>query len=124
MPRSVIQFYAASVECSQANDWEIVQVVFDAIGPTHDDEGRKTPCLLLSANFEFSNRIQVEFHDGSDFVGDSLGKVELWRDRVLAILKGGKEFHITFALPDAAFAELREYLRVLLRTDCFRDQSK
>ncbi|MFC7339706.1 hypothetical protein ACFQY0_21150 [Haloferula chungangensis] len=89
---------------------------------TFNEEGRTSPYLMISANFEFSNRVQVEFHDGSDYAGDWLRRVDLWRTRVLAGSRGGYDFDISFDLSDDAFAELREYLKILLREDCFREQ--
>ncbi len=86
-----------------------------------DEENRISPYLMISANFEFSNRIQVEFHDGKDYAGDKLYRIELWRSRVVAISERGHEFNIAFEISDAAFAKLREYLKVLLRADCFRE---
>ena len=122
MPRSVIEFTAATVECSEAIDWEIVQVHFDTMDSTFNEEGRTSPYLMISANFEFSERVQVEFHDGSDYAGDWLGSVDLWRNRVLVLSKDGHEFDITFELSDEGFAELREYLKILRRADCFRQK--
>jgi hypothetical protein len=121
MPRSIIQFTAATVQCSEAIDWENVQVNFDTMDSTFDEENRTTPYLLISANFEFSERVQIEYHDGKDYGGDSLNRIDLWRDRVFAISGRGCEFDISFELSDEAFAELREYLKVLQRSDCFRE---
>lgn len=122
MPGSVIQFIAATVECAEAIDWEIVQVTFDTMDSSFEEEGRTSPYLMISANFECSNRVQVEFHDGSDYAGGWLGRVDLWKNRVLVLSKDGHEFDITFDLSDEAFAELREYLKILLRADCFRQK--
>jgi hypothetical protein len=96
MPRSKIQFTAATVQCSEAIDWEIVQVNFDTMDSTFDEENRTTPYLLISANFEFSKRVQIEYHDGKDYAGDSLNRIDLWRDRVFAISGRGCEFDIGF----------------------------
>ena len=116
-----IQFTAATVECSEAIDWEIVQVNFDTMDPGFNEENRISPYLMISANFEFSNSIQIEYHDGEDYAGGSLDRIELWRNRVLAYSGCGHEFDIAFELSDGAFNELREYLKVLLRSDCFRE---
>ena len=121
MTRKVLQFTATTVESSEAIDWEIVQVNFDTMDPSFDEENRTTPSLLVSANFEFSERVQIEYHDGKDYAGDSLNRIDLWRDRVFAISGRGCEFNIAFELSDEAFAELREYLKVLQRSDCFRE---
>ena len=121
MPQSKIQFTAATVQCSEAIDWEIVQVNFDTMNAGFDEENRTSPYLMISANFEFSNKVQVEFHDGKDYDGDNLNRIDLWRSRILVISDGGNEFDIAFKLSDDAFTEVREYLKVLLRSDCFRE---
>ena len=121
MPRSKIQFTAATVQCSEAIDWEIVQVNFDTMARSFDEENRTTPYLLVSANFEFSERVQIEYHDGKDYAGDSLYRIDLWRNRIFAISGRGFEFDIAFELSEEAFVELREYLKVLQRADCFRE---
>jgi len=118
---SSIQFTAATVECSEAIDWEIVQVSFDTMGSDFDEENRTSPYLMVSANFEFSKRVQIDYHDGRDYAGDSLARIDLWRNRVLAVSGRGYEFDIAFEICDGAFSELREYIKVLLRSDCFRE---
>jgi hypothetical protein len=115
------QFTAATVECSDAIEWEIVQVSFDTMNSDFNEENRTSPYLMLCANFEFSRRVQLEYHDGEDYAGDSLDRIQLWRSRVLAFSGRGHEFDITFALSDDAFSELRQYLKVLLHSDCFQD---
>lgn len=97
---------------------------FDTMDSSFDEENRISPYLMISANFEFSNRIQVEFQDGKDYAGDKLYRIELWRSRVVAISERGHEFKIAFEISDAAFAKLREYLKVLLLADCFRECMK
>jgi hypothetical protein len=121
MSRIKIQFTAVTVQCSEAIDWEIVQVNLDTREATFDEENRTTPYLLISANFEFSERVQIEYHDGEDYAGDSLKRIDLWRNRIAAISGRGCEFEIDFEISDDSFAELREYLKVLLRSDCFRE---
>ena len=121
MPRSIIQFTATTVQCSEAIDWEIVQVTFDTMDPSFDEENRTTPYLLISANFEFGERVQIEYQDGKDYEGDSLNRIDLWRNRIFAISGRECEFDVAFELSDEAFAELREYLKVLQRSDCFRE---
>ena len=120
MPRTKIQFTAATVQCTEAIDWEIVQVSFDTMDSSFGEENRTTPYLLISANFEFSERVQIEYHDGNEYAGDSLNRIDLWRNRIFAISGLGYEFDIAYELSDEAFAELREYLKVLQRSDCFR----
>jgi len=121
MSVKTVQLTATTIECSEAIDWEIVQVCFDTRPSSADEEDRTTPYVLISANFEFSDEVQLEFHDGEDYGGDSPGRIDLWRNRARVISIRGYEFHIDFELSDDAFAELREYLRILLRSDCCRE---
>lgn len=108
---------AASVECSEAIDWEIVRVTFDTEPPEFDEENRTEPYISLSANFEFGCDVQAEFHDGSDYQGAMLRQVKLWRDRAFISTTSGHQFHVRFDIGNEAFRELNEYLRVLLRSD-------
>jgi hypothetical protein len=121
MPQSKIQFTAATVQCSEVIDWEIVQVNFETIDPSFQDENKTTPYLSILANFEFSESVQIEYLDGKDHEGDSLNRIDLWRNRIFAISGRGCEFDITFELSDEEFAELRKYLKVLQRSDRFRE---
>jgi len=114
------QFSAVTVECSEAIDWQIVRVTFDTEASDFDEENRASHYLSLSANFEFDEEVQAEFHDGSDYDGDQLRTLDLWRDRVVAITARGYEFAINFDLGNDAFCELRDYLKVLLRSDRFQ----
>jgi hypothetical protein len=120
MPRSKIQFTAAKVRCSEAIDWEIVQVNFDTLEPSVQDEERTSPYLSIFANFEFSERVQIAYLDGMDHEGDSLNRIDLWRNRIFAISGRGCEFDITFGLSDEEFAELRKYLKIIQLSDQFR----
>ncbi len=121
MPARTLQFTAVTVECSETIDWEIVQVNFDSMDSSFDEENRTSPYLMISANFEFSKRVQIEYHDGADYAGDNLDRIDLWRSRAEAFSGSGRKFDIAFELSDAAFAELREYLKVLLRSDPYRE---
>jgi hypothetical protein len=120
MPTKRIHISAVTVQCSEAIDWEIVQVTFDTEASDFDEENRTSEYLLLSANFEFGNDVQIEFYDGDDYGGDCLEKMDLWRDRAIAVSVSGVEFDLRFDLSDDAFCELREHLKVLLRYDSFR----
>lgn len=94
---------------------------FDTMDSDFDEENRTSPYLMISANFELSKRVQIEYHDGEDYAGDSLDRIQLWRSRVLAFSGRGHEFDIAFELSDAAFSKLRQYLKVLLRSDCLQE---
>jgi hypothetical protein len=121
MPSTRVEFMAATVQCCEAIDWEIVQVNFDTLDSDFDEENRTTPYLMIFANLEFSSGVQMEYHNGGDYAVDSLERIQLWRSRVLAVSGCGHEFDIGFELSDGAFSELRKYLKVLLRADCFQE---
>lgn len=127
MPPRVIQFIATTVDCSEAGDFEIVQVTFDTEedGPeAHGSQERTSPYLLLSVNFEFEDDddVRLEFHDGNDYDGGyGVTRAELWRDRVRVVAQGGPTFEIGFELSEKAFKELRKFLKMVFRTDCFRE---
>ena len=113
MDENYIDFTAVTVECEEDLDWEFVQVTFDTQPQTHDEERRITPYLLLSVSFEFDEIVQLEFHDGKNYHGDKLHKLDLWRDRIHVFSRKGFELHIRFDLLEASFLELRKYLEVL-----------
>lgn len=116
-----IEFIAATVGCSEALGWEIVQVHFDTMDAEFDEEDRKSPYLILSVNFEFSDDVQIDYHDGEDYGGDSLERIQLWRDRVLVFSGSGREFDVTFELSEDAFTELRHYLKEIVGSDRFQE---
>jgi hypothetical protein len=95
-------------------------VTFDFEAPGFEEVDRTTPYLSVSACFEFDEIVQVEFFDDEDYHGGYLQEVDLWRDRVRVVSKEGYEFLICLDVKDTAFDELREYLKVLMRADCFR----
>jgi hypothetical protein len=117
--RRRLVFSAARVGCSEAIDWELVQVNFDTTDESFDEANRTTPYLLISARFEFSDRVEIEYHDGEDYAGDSVESIDLWRRRVLVASGQGHEFDIAIDLPDDAFTELREHLTAIMGSDCF-----
>ena len=121
MSDKTIQITATTIECSEAIDWEIVQVCFDTEPSSADEADRTSPYVMISVNFEFDAKVQIEFHDGKDYGGDILRRIDLWRNRALIISRSEREFDICFALTDDAFTELREYLKVLMQSDCFRE---
>ena len=115
------EFTAARVGWSEALDWEILHVHFDTMDADFDEENRKSPCLIISVNFEFGDDVQIEYHDGEDYAGDSLERIQLWRGRVLVFSGGGREFDVAFELNEDEFTELRHYLKVILGSDCFHE---
>jgi len=119
LKNNTLNFRATNVSCSEAIDWEIVRVTFDTVADDFDEDLRCSPFLSLSANFEFSSGIQIEFYD-DDYSGGRLTKIDLWRDRVLACSEAGVVFDISFEISIDSFTELRSYLKVLCRKDCFQ----
>jgi hypothetical protein len=71
MPTKRIHISAVTVQCSEAIDWEIVQVTFDTEASDFDEENRTSEYLLLSANFEFGNDVQIEFDLRFDLSDDA-----------------------------------------------------
>lgn len=115
-----IEFFAAAVDCSQAVDFEVQQVCFDAEPPnTCDDDSmnRDHPYFLMSGDFEHSGSDMVEWHDGRDYGGgDFIKTFELSRNRFTAELMNGLIFDVIFEISDEAFFELREYVnRIALK---------
>ncbi|MFT5107026.1 MAG: hypothetical protein ACI9UA_002654 [Pseudoalteromonas tetraodonis] len=47
MPKKRIHFNAATVECCEAIDWELVKVTFDTEAADFDEENRSSEFLLL-----------------------------------------------------------------------------
>ncbi len=116
-----MEFTATRVDCIEVNDREIVEVTFDSMGPGFDEENRTSLYLMILANFEISRHVQMEYHDGEDYAGDRLDRIQLWQRRVHVVSCRGYEFDIAFELADEASLKLREYLKVLLRSDCFQE---
>ena len=120
---NTLNFTATNVSCSEAIDWEIVRVTFDTVADDFDEDLRITPFLSLNANFEFANDVQIEFFD-NDYSGGNLAKIDLWRDGVCAYSEAGLIFNINFEISTDRFTELRSYLKVLCRKDCFQGDDK
>ncbi len=116
-----VRFSAINVECSEAIDWEIMRVHFDSMEECLDEGGRTGPYLSASVNFEFGRRVSIEWHDGTDYGGGGIAGMDLWRFRVVAVIKGGPAFDIGLELTEQAFAELRYYLTVMCPRRTFRD---
>ena len=70
-----IDFHARQVSCSQAIDWEIVQVLFDSVLDgelNHTESDRASPYILIGENFEFPAKPDAEWHDGENWGGHGL----------------------------------------------------
>ncbi len=109
-----VRFTAQSVDCSEAIDWEIVQVCFDSEMPQFDDVDRKTPYLLLSVNHEFDGDVTVEYFAGNNYGGGHLSRFEMGRDHVTVTLAGTAGFEIQFDVSDSDFDNLVYHLERLL----------
>jgi len=111
----ILVFRAKSVRCSSAIGGEILQVCFDTMPASGDEEERDTPYVLVSQSFEFPGPATIEWHDGSDYDGGAkIVAVTLARDRALIKLKRNMEIDISFSIGDRRFAQLRSYLRRML----------
>ena len=114
-----IDYYAQQVSCSQAIDWEIVQVEFDSVldGELDDMQSdRKSPCLMIGENFEFPGAPQGDWHDGTDWGGGvGIRMMELSRNKAFVDLKTDLSFSISFDLSNERYDELKEYLRILFQ---------
>jgi len=104
-------FDASVVSCVDAMDGEILQVNFDTVPTIQDEDGRRTPYVLISRNFEFPDAATIEWHDGQGYDGGGeIVSVILHRDRVSIKLDRGLEIDVGFNLPDKQFAELTSLL--------------
>ncbi|MFZ4776664.1 MAG: hypothetical protein ACOYM3_14935 [Terrimicrobiaceae bacterium] len=112
-----LSFFAPFVDCTNAMDWEIQQVVFDTVrdDPDAEEYTRKSPYVCISRNFEFPGAANIQWHDGNDNEnGDSIRSTALELDRIFIILGKEGTIEITFHLNDRQFEELERYLRNML----------
>jgi hypothetical protein len=110
-----LAFQAKYVKCAAALGGEILQVCFDTVPESGEEEERDTPYVLISQNFEFPRPATIEWHDGSDYDGGAeIVSIRLKRDRVLIKLDRDLGLDVSFSLGDRRFAQLRSYLRRML----------
>ena len=112
-----LSFSATYVNCSNAMDWEIQQVVFDTVCDDADrsEDMRKSPCVLISRNFEFPEAATIEWYDGNDYDGGaSIRSALLESTRVFIVLDKLGSIEITFELNTQQFEELKKYLSNIL----------
>lgn len=113
-----LTFEAKLVSCVDAIDGEILQVTFDTIPESQDEDERSTPYVLISRNFEFSDSASVEWHNGNNYDGGSeIVVVTLSRTSILIILDSGFDINVGFRLPDKKFAQLKSFLGEMLDND-------
>ena len=107
-----LAFEAKFVDCRDAIGGEILQVSFDTVSASHDDDERSTPYALISRNFEFPGFATVEWHDGQDYHGGAeITSISLQRNRVTIKLDRGLELEAAFSVPEMKFAKLKSFLR-------------
>lgn len=107
-----LAFKASCVSCSSVIGGEILQVSFDTMPESKDEDGRDTPYVLISRNFEFPESATIEWHDGKDYDGGAkIVQVTLTRERVSIKLDRDLEIEVGFAIGERRFAELSSYLR-------------
>ncbi len=115
-----LAFKASSVKCTSAMDGEILQVCFDTRPESKEEEGRDTPYLLISQNFEFEESATVEWHDGTGYNGGAeILSITLTRDQASIELDRDLEIDVSFVIGDRRYAELRSYLRRMLDEGAF-----
>ena len=110
-----LAFEAKFVDCADAIGGEILQVRFDTVPSSHDEDERCTPYVLISRNFDFPDSATVEWHDGKDYDGGAeITSVSLKRDRVCIKLERDLGFEVAFHLQDRKFARLRTSLKRMI----------
>ena len=116
-----LTFEAKFVNCADAIDGEILQVTFDTIPESQNEDDRNTPYVCISCNFEFADSATIEWHDGNDYDGGAeIIAVTLSRTRILIKLDCGLDIDIAFRLPDKKFAQLTSFLRRMIDDDRMR----
>lgn len=106
-----LAFKSKYVNCADAIEGEILQVIFDTIPPDQDQEDRCSPYVCLSRNFEFPGTATVEWHDGSDYNGGAeIVSMTLGSNRVRITLDRPLTIDVAFRLSLKKFAELRAFL--------------
>ena len=111
-----LSFKAPYVDCTNAMDWEIQQVVFDTINDNADDseETRESPYVLISQNFEFPGPASIEWYDGEEYNGGLINSVILKENQIQIDLDKDGRIEILFALNKTRFDELHKYLHNIL----------
>src|SRR5262245_39901795 len=103
-----LSFEAKFVDCVNALDGEILQVSFDTLPPSNDEEERCSPYAVISRNFEFPGPARAEWHDGIDYDGGAeIVNMILRRERIFATLGRDLELDVTFRMPDGKFTKMR-----------------
>src|SRR5258708_11336273 len=110
-----LAFESRFVSCNDAIDGEILQVTFDTLSSSRTEEGRKTPYVLISRNFEFTDSATIEWHDGRGYDGGAeIVTMTLKRDRMLIELDRDLDIDVSFRLSAAKFATLTSFLKRMI----------
>jgi len=111
----ILAFEAKFVDCRDAIGGEILQVSFDTVPASHDQDERSTPYVLISRNFEFAGSATVEWHDGQDYDGGAeISSMSLQRNQVSIKLDRSLELDVAFRVSEKKFAKLRSFLRRMI----------
>jgi hypothetical protein len=110
-----LSFEAQFISCAEAVDGEIFQVTLDTLPSTFDEVERRSPYILISRNFAFTDPATVEWHDGSDYSGGGeIVELILRRERLSMTLDRGLEFDVVFRVTERKLAKLKSYLVKML----------
>ena len=107
----ILSFTAKDVSCTEAIDYQIMQVMFDTVCEGGDEDTRDTPYVLIGQDFDFPGPATIEWHDGREYDGGArIRSVTLARDRVVIKLDRGLEMDVGFSVGKRKYAQLRDYL--------------
>ena len=112
-----LSFNAPYVDCTNALDWEIQQVVFDTMNEGADDseENRDSPYVLISRNFEFPDSASIEWYYGNEYDGGhTIHSAMLQRNQIQINFDDDRIIKILFDLNETRFEELSRYLQNIL----------
>jgi hypothetical protein len=110
-----LAFQSPFVSCNDVIGGEILQVIFDTQPSSSTEDGRKTPYVLISRNFEFGDSSTVEWHDGRDYDGGAeIVTMTLGRDRMSMKLDRDLEIEVSFQLSASKFATLTFFLKRMI----------
>jgi hypothetical protein len=114
-----LSFYAPFVECTNALDREIQQVLFDTVNDDADDseDRRQSPYVLIGQNFEFTGPAEIEWHDGEDYDGGATIQSAVLEPTCIHFsLDESRTIMVTFEIQTQQFQELQKYLKNILGT--------
>ena|ERR1051326_6558745 len=115
MRKETLTFQAKFVRCSDAIGGEILQVCFDSVPESQDEDDRSTPYVLISRDFEYPGSTTIEWHDGHNYDGGAeIVSMTLSRDRVSIKLDRELDFDVGFGISGGKFAKLKSFLRAMI----------